>query len=90
MGQWHLVAGATGEPCVLHVLDVETEVRWARVCERNLGESATFSFVVTREMFDLMEARWEAPAEEECAEFASQDDDGVVVNGRSVSAVRRE
>jgi hypothetical protein len=35
------------------------------VCERNRGESATFTFEVTREMFELMEERWEAPDEEE-------------------------
>ena len=70
---WLKKAQAAGVACVLHVLDVGTEVRWARVCERNLGESATFSFVVTREMFDLMEARWEVPAEEELGEFRRDD-----------------
>jgi hypothetical protein len=50
---------------VLQVLDVDAEVRWERVCERNRGESTTFTFEVTREMFELMEERWEAPDEEE-------------------------
>jgi hypothetical protein len=45
-------------------------VRWQRVCERNRGESGTFAFVVTREMFCFMEERWEAPSVEERAEFS--------------------
>jgi len=53
-------------------LDVDAEVRWARVCERNRGEDGTFSFVVTREMFELMEARWEAVRVEELGEFGAE------------------
>ena len=67
--EWLERARSAGVRCELCVLDADAEVRWARVCERNQGESVTFSFGVTREMFDLMEARWEAPAEEERAEF---------------------
>ena len=50
--------------------------RWMRRCggrgcvERNRGESGTYAFEVTREMFDFMEERWEAPWVEERAEFA--------------------
>jgi predicted kinase len=58
-----------GVECELVVLEVEAAVRWGRVCERNLGESGTFSFVVTREMFDWMEARWEVPSVEELGMF---------------------
>ena len=63
--EWLQRARAAGVACVLQVLDVDAEVRWERVCERNRGESATFTFEVTREMFELMEERWEAPDEEE-------------------------
>ena len=62
---WLERAQAAGVECELHVLDVDAEVRWERVCERNRGESATFTFAVTREMFEFMEERWEAPGEEE-------------------------
>jgi predicted kinase len=62
---WLKRARAAGVECVLHVLDVDAEVRWARVCERNRGESATFTFAVTREMFEAMETRWELPSDEE-------------------------
>jgi predicted kinase len=62
---WLKRAQEVGVAVELHVLDVPVEVRWARVCERNAGASETFSFEVTREMFDFMEARWELPAEEE-------------------------
>jgi len=66
---WLKKAKAAGVACVLHVLDVDAEVRWARVCERNRGEGATFTFEVTREMFCFMEERWEVPSAEERAEF---------------------
>jgi predicted kinase len=66
---WLKRAQAVGVECVLHVLEVDVEVRWERVCERNRGESMTFTFEVTREMFEFMEARWELPSEEERAEF---------------------
>jgi predicted kinase len=63
--EWLERARAAGVECVLQVLEVDAEVRWGRVAERNRGESATFTFEVTREMFEGMEARWEVPDEEE-------------------------
>ena len=75
--KWLERAKAAGVECVLHVLDVDAEVRWARVCERNRGESGTYAFVVTREMFDFMEARWELPSVEERAEFGPAPTAGV-------------
>jgi predicted kinase len=53
----------------LHVLDVAAEVRWERVCARNKGGD-TFTFAVTREMFDAMEAMWELPDAKERAAYA--------------------
>ncbi len=70
---WLKRARETGVVVELHVLDVPAEVRWARVCERNDGTSETFSFEVTREMFDFMEARWELPSADELAEFDQAD-----------------
>jgi predicted kinase len=67
---WLTRARAAGVECVLHVLDVDAEVRWERVCERNRGESGTYAFVVTREMFEFMEERWEAPSVEEREMFS--------------------
>jgi predicted kinase len=67
--EWLKKARAVGVECVLHVLDVDAEVRWERVCERNRGDGATFTFAVTREMFEFMETRWELPSVEERAEF---------------------
>jgi predicted kinase len=67
--EWLKKAKAAGVECVLHVLEVDAEVRWGRVSERNRGESKTFTFEVTREMFEFMEARWEAPSEEERGMF---------------------
>jgi predicted kinase len=58
---WLERAKTAGVGWDLHVLDIPAEIRWERVCERNRGESATFSFAVTREMFDFMESRWELP-----------------------------
>jgi predicted kinase len=67
--EWLEKAKAAGVECVLHVLEVDAEVRWERVLERNRGVSGTYSFEVTREMFEFMEERWEAPSAEERAEF---------------------
>lgn len=68
---WLHRAQAAGIPCRLHVLDIPAETRWQRVCERNRGDSATYSFTVTREMFDFMEVRWELPDAVERSLFAS-------------------
>jgi len=67
--EWLDRAQAAGVECLLHVLEVDAEVRWERVYERNRGEAGTFAFVVTREMFDFMEERWEAPDVEERGMF---------------------
>jgi predicted kinase len=66
---------AAGVRVELHVLDVPAEVRWERVCGRNEGASATFTFAVTREMFEAMERLWELPGAEELAAFAAGDAD---------------
>lgn len=66
---WLERAKAAGVSAQLEVVEVPAEVRWARVQERNRGASATFSFEVTREMFDMMEARWEMPDATELAAF---------------------
>jgi predicted kinase len=62
---------AAGVAVKLHVLEVPVEERWERVCERNQGASATYSFSVSREMFDAMEAMWELPDASELAAFAA-------------------
>jgi predicted kinase len=67
--EWLQRARNAGLDIELHVLDVSKDVRWQRVCERNKGASATYSFDVTREMFDFMEGRWELPDGEELATY---------------------
>jgi len=67
--EWLQRARAARIACELHVLDVPAEERWTRVSERNRGESATYSFAVTREMFAFMETRWEVPDADERAGF---------------------
>jgi predicted kinase len=66
---WLSRAREAGVPCQLHALDLPAESRWARVRARNQGDSDTFTFAVTREMFDFMEARWELPDAAERALF---------------------
>jgi predicted kinase len=70
---WLARAQAANVPCTLHVLDIPADIRWSRVCERNTagqtGNSPTFTFAVTREMFDFMESRWELPDAEERNQF---------------------
>jgi predicted kinase len=68
---WLARAQSAGIPCQLHVLDIAADLRWSRVTERNQGDSPTFTFAVTREMFDFMEARWELPDAQELAQFDS-------------------
>jgi predicted kinase len=75
-GEWLGRARAAGVKCELVVVDVPVEERWKRVVERNAGASATFRFVVTREMFDAMEAMWEMPGAKELAVF-----DGAALGG---------
>ena len=56
----------------LQLADAPVEERWGRVNERNRGASRTYTFEVTREMFDFMEQRWEQPDEAEWAGFGAR------------------
>ena len=67
---WLSRALAAGAPLILHVLDTPTELRWERVQSRNNAGSGTFSFEVTLEMFNLIDAMWESPAVPECKRYA--------------------
>jgi predicted kinase len=68
---WLDRAKAAGVKAELRTVDAPAGERWQRVEERNRGESATHAFEVTRDMFDGMEQRWEAPDAEERAAFAA-------------------
>ncbi len=52
---------------MLHVLDVAAEERWRRVQSRNADGSGQLGFAITREMFDFVEASWQAPDAAEMA-----------------------
>lgn len=43
----------------VHFLNVDKETRWKRVEKRNSEKGDTFSFEVTREMFDFMESHYD-------------------------------
>ena len=43
----------------VHFLEVDKETRWARVQKRNEEKGKTFSFEVTREMFDFMDEHYD-------------------------------
>jgi predicted kinase len=62
------IAGIVSE---VEVIDPGAEVRWQRVVERNAEQSGTFSFAVTRAMFDAMELLWEPVDAEEQAAFGA-------------------
>ena len=51
----------------LHFVDVPADERWRRVEARNAAADGQLEFAVTREMFDFVEARWEAPDTAEMA-----------------------
>jgi predicted kinase len=59
------VARAAGLKLKLHWLEVPAVERWARVEARNAERGSTYSFAITRQMFDFMEARVEEPDQEE-------------------------
>ncbi|MGO1120742.1 AAA family ATPase [Rhodovibrionaceae bacterium A322] len=62
-------AAALSVPLDLHWLDVDPDLRWARVEQRNREQSASYSFEVTRQMFDFMEARMDRPGADEMPVF---------------------
>ncbi|MCZ4279870.1 ATP-binding protein [Kiloniella laminariae] len=52
----------------VHYLDVDKETRWQRVQDRNRGESETYQFEVSREVFEFCETIFEPLGEEERAQ----------------------
>lgn len=54
----------------LHWLDLAAALRWSRVEQRNGGAGDTFSFPVTRTMFDQVEELWQPPSTAEQRRFA--------------------
>ena len=50
---------------IMHWVDISVQQRWARVELRNSQKGETFAMDVPREMFDFMEAEWEAPTDAE-------------------------
>ncbi len=56
----------------LHFVDTDIKTRWQRIEKRNAEKGDTYMLDVTREMFDFMEAMWEAPEPEELARYDGQ------------------
>lgn len=46
----------------IYYLDIPKDIRWGRVQERNTLKGETFVMEVTKEMFNFMEERFEAPS----------------------------
>ena len=67
--RWRDRAAAAGISAQLHHIDVPAEERWRRVEGRNRDKGASFSFEVTREMFDFVETIREPPTADEIAGF---------------------
>ena len=68
-----------------HFVDAPQEVRRARVAERNAAKGETFVMEVTPEMFEMLEAIYEAPvpAELEGAVLSVTDDGGMAGQERA-------
>ena len=49
----------------LHFLNISKEVRWGRVCQRNLEKGDTFEFEVSEANFNFMESWFEQPQSDE-------------------------
>jgi len=61
-----LVLAQTADiPLHIHNLDIPRDIRWQRVDARNREETDSYSFEVTREMFNHFENLWEPPREAE-------------------------
>jgi len=58
-------AAHVGASTRLHFLDVDAEVRRARVHRRNVEKSGSYSFDVNDEMFDFMETYFDRPSADE-------------------------
>jgi len=63
--KFRALAREAGHPTHLHYLDVDVATRWARVEARNAEQGQTYRLTVTREMFDFVETRFEAPGKDE-------------------------
>ena len=61
------IAEATGLPLQFHFVDAPTEVRRARVQERNVIRGKSFAIDVPPDMFDFIEGVYEAPDAAELA-----------------------
>lgn len=60
-------ADELGVDVTLYFLDVDRDIRWARVGQRNAERGDTYVIEITRDMFDFMETIWEAPSTDELA-----------------------
>ena len=59
------LAASANVPMRLHFVDVPPQRRWKRVEQRNHERGETFRFAVTRDNFDFVEQRFEAPSTNE-------------------------
>jgi predicted kinase len=64
----------SGLEFVLHWLDIPAEERWRRVSIRNATAMNGKAFIVTRQMFEFIEARYEPPSPQ----------DLILLNGRRI------
>jgi predicted kinase len=61
---------AAGLQLKLHCLDAPAALRWQRVEARNRERGATFSLLVSRDMFEFVEQMWQPPDATELAAHA--------------------
>ena len=61
-------AARRGMAAHFHYVAAPAETRWARIAARNAARNETFTFEVTRPMFDFIETIWQAPDADERAE----------------------
>jgi predicted kinase len=59
------IAEGSGLPLQFHFVSAPTEVRRARVAERNVVRGENFAIEVTPELFDFIEGVYEPPTPEE-------------------------
>lgn len=66
--KFRVFATANGIELKLHFLDVKSEIRLARVLQRNREKGENFAFEVSKENFEFMEAWFECPSAHELKE----------------------
>lgn len=63
--KFRTLCAEAGVTAAVHFIDIDADIRWQRVEQRNREQGETFAMTVDRAMFGFMEGMWEAPTPDE-------------------------